>query len=74
MAYEPKGIFKTTPKKFSKENYSYWKACMHIHVNSYDKDMCYTITQKNAMTLSHLSQKHYGITMIIKTHQISLIV
>ena len=36
MAYEPKGDYKTAPI-FTGEYYSYWKACMQIHINTYDK-------------------------------------
>ena len=36
MSYEPKGDYKRAPI-FKGENYSYWKACMQIHINSYDK-------------------------------------
>ena len=42
-----KGISKQL-QTLSEENYNYWKACMHIDVNSHDKDMCDTITQNKA--------------------------
>lgn len=38
MATEPKGAYNRAPT-FISENYGYWKACMHIHINSIDKGL-----------------------------------
>ena len=36
MENEPKDAYDITPS-FTGENYGYWKTCMHIHFNSYNK-------------------------------------
>ena len=48
MASKPKGDYERAPI-FTGENYSYWKACMQIHVNSYDKGVWQAI--QNGTTL-----------------------
>ena len=36
MANEPKGAYNRAPV-FNGENYSYWKDCMRVHINSIDR-------------------------------------
>lgn len=52
MAYEPKGDYKRAPI-FTGKNYSYWKACMRIHVNSYDKGV-WGVIQNGPTPVTHL--------------------
>lgn len=42
MASEPKGAYNTTPI-FNDENFGYLKDCMHIHINSIDRNVRDTI-------------------------------
>ena len=36
MSNDPKGAYNRAPI-FTSENYSYWKYCMRIHINSIDR-------------------------------------
>lgn len=42
MAYEPKGAYNKA-QTFNGENYGYWKDCMHIYINSIDRNVWNTI-------------------------------
>lgn len=70
MTTEPKGAYNRAPI-FIGENYGYWKACMHIHMNSVDKGVWDVITNgPNQIQLptvkvpSYKNWKHNGMIMI----------